>query len=242
MGEQRSGPLPLSVPSALADIAWRFDQVIENRGASSSGVGWSSPQAQSLRFQALLRIFDPACGIPDTASVLDLGCGYGALWAELAALPHPRITSYVGYDISASMIAQAQRCTDDARTRFVRSGVPQENADYGFVSGTFNYRAKADPEDWKSYLRSMFALLARRCRWGLAINLLHSPRRRLSAQGSATMFYADIDEWTRVAKSVCKGGSVEVLTDYLDDDFTLLIRFPPPPETGRVPDTTRLRG
>lgn len=223
----KPGRLPTSVPHALAEIASRFDQVIGNRGTTSSGVGWSTPKAQIARFEALLRIFDPACGIPQQATAFDLGCGYGALWPFLAAQQAPQITSYTGYDISAEMIAHASRLHGtDPRVQFIRAGVPQDQADYGFVSGTFNYRAMADPGDWEDYLKSMFAVLARRCRWGLAINLLHSPRRRNPSRDSATMFYADITQWTEVAKSVCNGGSVEVLTDYLDDDFTLLIRFP----------------
>lgn len=217
-----------SVPFALAEIAGRFNRVILDRGASSSGVGWSSEQAQQQRFLALLRIFDPAYPQPETASAFDLGCGYGALWPLLAAQQAPRITAYRGYDIAAEMLEQARQLYHQTpQAAFIRASVPQQSEDYGFVSGTFNYRAKADPDDWKAYVRAMFSVLARNTRWGLAINLLHSPRRRLRPGGAATMFYADIDEWAGVAESVADGGSVEVLTGYLEDDFTLLIRFPP---------------
>jgi SAM-dependent methyltransferase len=216
-----------SVPQALSGIAKRFGSAVESLGATSRGVGWSTPQAQALRFQALLLLLaDHPTDQPFTA--FDFGCGYGALWPLLAEIPDRPIRSYTGYDICDSMIAAAQhQYGDDARVSFVQAALPRQSADYGFVSGTFNYAGDANADHWRRYMRATLNQLIAYSRRGLAVNFL---RRVLPPSGVETrrrspgMFYSTPDDWVSFVKGRDRVAQVTVLEDYLDDDFTLLIR------------------
>lgn len=226
--EPASLPGMNSVPTALAQIAHRFGQCLDDRGATPRGVGWSSPQAQSLRFQALLQILrDHPAGQAFTA--WDLGCGYGALARLLMEIPDRPLADYVGYDISQTMIDAANRHhAQNPRCHFARAALPRAAADYGFVSGTFNFRHTASEADWRRYVRASIAHLIGQSRKGVAINFLRRAAkpphgRKRNMQG---MFYSTVDDWLPFAQSQTSG-TVEVLDDYLDDDFTLLIRHHP---------------
>lgn len=216
-----------SVPNALAGIAKRFGQAVESHGASPSGVGWSSPQAQTLRFQQLLAIFaSHPPGEPFTA--FDFGCGYGALCPLLAAIPQRPLSRYTGYDICPTMIDTARRQFGiDPRFQFEQAALPRAPADYGFVSGTFNYRGEASPDHWQRYLRATLHQLLLHCQRGLAINFL---RRVPLAPGETPrrpplgMHYSTPQEWLDFLTPHPRVQSLTLHQDYLPDDFTLLIR------------------
>src|SRR5688572_10104367 len=96
----------------LRDQARRYyDSKLAEHGPSAKGVDWNSEASQELRFAALLRLLE---GEAD-ASVLDYGCGYGALAVYLRR--HGYIGPYAGFDVSERMVAVAhegsavERCT-----------------------------------------------------------------------------------------------------------------------------------
>jgi SAM-dependent methyltransferase len=216
-----------SVPHALAGISRRFAAAVDSLGATSRGVGWSTPQAQSLRFQALLMLL---ADHPPTEpfSAFDFGCGYGALWPLLAAVPDRPISTYTGYDICDSMIATARRHHgDDPRVSFVQAALPRQSADYGFVSGTFNYRGDAVSEHWRRYLRATLDRLITQTRRGLAVNFLRQRPPSSDVQvrrRSPGMHYSTPEDWLSFVQQRDDVAEVTLLDDYLDDDFTLLIR------------------
>lgn len=220
--------LPTAAP-AMPEFLDRIGQIYGNslwmRGPTSLGVGWSTELAQLRRFEILLRLLDqePEGG---KVTVNDLGCGYGALWPHLAEMSRPQIGLYTGYDISTEMIEQARRLHQDKRTRFLLGSVADEPADYGFVSGTFNFREKEDAKSWRLYVGKALVSFAGQCRKGIGFNMLHarSPRRLKS------MYYADPTDFEMLARGllVGRGGRVEVVDDYLEEDFTVLVRFETP--------------
>ncbi|MFA7430069.1 MAG: class I SAM-dependent methyltransferase [Rhodospirillaceae bacterium] len=207
---------------ALARIGRAYGGAVERQGPRASGVGWSSEVAQMLRLRTLLRVLD---GAPEDrpVSVHDLGCGYGALWPLLADRALPPICSYVGYDISRPMIARARGLYGaEPRVRFLLSDGALEDADYGFVSGTFNFR-DGEPDDlWRPYIEASLEDFAASCRVGLAFNLLH----QRTAKFLKRMYYADPADIAAFARAkLARGGTVTVIDDYLPDDFTVLVRF-----------------
>jgi SAM-dependent methyltransferase len=214
-----------TVPDALAGIAKRFGQAVESHGATPSGVGWSSPQAQSLRFQELLAIFaNHPPGQPFTA--FDFGCGYGALCPLLAAIPQRPLTGYTGYDISPAMIETArQRYGIDPRFQFQQAALPRSRADYGFVSGTFNYRGQASAEHWQCYLRATLDQLLKKCDRGLAINFLRLAPG--ASRRSPVMHYSTPSDWLDFLTRHPRVLSLTLRDGYLPDDFTVLIQTRP---------------
>lgn len=212
---------PPALTPVLERIVGAYGAAVKRHGPRPGGVGWSSEVGQMLRLRVLLRLLDAAPpGVP--VSVHDLGCGYGAAWPLLATREAPRVCAYTGYDICRPMVARARALYGaDPRARFLLADGPAEDADYGIVSGTFNYRDGESDTAWRDYLESSLAAFAEACRKGLAFNLLH----RRTAKHIARMYYADPAEVAAFARTIARGGTVEVIDDYLADDFTVLVRF-----------------
>ncbi|HEX9018078.1 MAG TPA: hypothetical protein VF806_02765, partial [Anaerolineaceae bacterium] len=59
-----------------------FEERLNTHGATARGVDWNSETAQELRFSQLIKVIPP--GQP--FSLLDYGCGYGALASYLLRL------------------------------------------------------------------------------------------------------------------------------------------------------------
>lgn len=76
--------------------------VAAHRPDDAARVGWSSGQTQRRRFERLVALTD----ISRTDSVLDLGCGTGALVAFLRSTQAP--ACYLGIDLMADNVLQAQ--------------------------------------------------------------------------------------------------------------------------------------
>lgn len=166
--------------TVLDRVRSHYEGSLAAHGASARGVGWPDPEGQVLRFERLARVLDAAAG---PVRVADLGCGYGALFTFLG----PRVAGYRGYDVSPAMIAEARRRVPDPRASFVVADAPDQEADYGFASGTFNVRLGADEAAWDAYVRGALRGLWAHCRRGMAFNLMttHVDWR------SQDLFYAD---------------------------------------------------
>jgi len=67
-------------------------------GEAARGVDWKSPEHQQLRFEQLLHVLDGE-DLTD-ASLLDYGCGYGALYGVVRSR-FPQL-NYFGFDLSNS--------------------------------------------------------------------------------------------------------------------------------------------
>jgi SAM-dependent methyltransferase len=88
---------------ALSDLRSFYDEKAKTQGATFQSVNWNSPERQKINFQQLLKVW---INPQDSASVLDFGCGYGALLDFLQAGNY-RLTEYIGYDFSRPMIDNA---------------------------------------------------------------------------------------------------------------------------------------
>src|SRR4051812_22508890 len=87
----------------LAQVREYYGQKVREHGANAHGVDWNSQESHEHRFRQFLRLFEGARG---PFSVLDYGCGYGALreFLRTAGLS----VDYFGFDISTDMIETAR--------------------------------------------------------------------------------------------------------------------------------------
>jgi hypothetical protein len=156
---------------ALAGIEALYTANLAEHGTNSPSVGWPDPDAQRLRFDKLAHVIaiDPPA---EEISVNDWGCGYGAMFRYLDARPDVRLGRYNGYDISAEMLAAARGFVDDPRAHWNQGAELTEDADFSFVSGTFNVRMRASDEAWQRYIEDTLRAIAARSRKGFAFNLL----------------------------------------------------------------------
>src|SRR4051812_17661654 len=113
-----------------------YSRAVKRHGAEFRALLWASKRTQELRFEALLRQFDPA-GL----TVLDLGCGRADLLDFL--ISHGNAPArYVGIEGVDALAREAEKqpAAKIIRADFVRSPrrIYDARADVIFCSGALN--------------------------------------------------------------------------------------------------------
>ena len=192
-----------------------FDKRIQEHGASPRGSDWNSEASQNARFDQLLRLVEST-----SFSLLDYGCGYGALADYLAAKGFD--VDYYGYDILESAIETARQVhRDHPRRVFFNEKTQLPVCDYTVASGIFNFRGEQSFDDWTEYVLGVLQEFDRFSRRGFASNFLtkYSDTEKMRPD----LYYAD----PLFLFDYCKrhfSRNVALLHDYRLYDFTLLIR------------------
>jgi SAM-dependent methyltransferase len=204
---------------ALAGIEALYTANLAEHGTSSASVGWPDPDAQRLRFDKLAYVIaaDPPDG---PITVNDWGCGYGAMFRYLDERPDVSLGGYFGYDISTDMLTAAREFVDDPRATWIERKDVSEEADYSFVSGTFNVRMAASDETWQGYVEDTLRRLADRSRRGFAFNLLTS----YVDWRKDDLFYADPSHFFRFCRENISR-YVTLLHDYPLYEWTIAVRI-----------------
>lgn len=177
---------------------------------------WNSEESQLLRFEQILFLVTDK----ESVSLVDYGCGYGALFDYLRAVTN--LVSYVGYDISTAMI-------DSARAR--QAGVPNclftsdvnelRPADYAVASGIFNVKLHFSDDAWRTYVERTLDSLNTLSRRGFAFNMLSTfsdPSRRRS-----DLHYADPIEMFELCRRMFSS-RLTLIHDYPLFEFTMIVR------------------
>src|SRR5437879_5276233 len=99
---------------------------LREHGPTPAGVDWSSEQSQRQRFDQLLKLLEHSGA--ESPSILDYGCGYGAL-AEFL-IDRSSGFSYQGFDVAEDMIRAARDRVSDGRCRFTAQARELEPASY----------------------------------------------------------------------------------------------------------------
>lgn len=149
--------------SRLGVVASFHNQLV---AAGADPNGWGSEEGQRARFAALLRAAGYRGG-----SVLDYGCGTGALRRHLAEAGHP--FTYLGVDMNADLLRVARRETGSGEFELIApDSMDVPPADYVFASGVFQFADPIEP----TYYQRLVANLFERCRLALSVNFLSALR------------------------------------------------------------------
>ena len=212
-GRRRRAPLR----DILEPVSRSFGQTIRKYGAMNKGVGWSSPERQQHRFRILAGLF--ADERSDHLVINDLGCGYGAMFEAYADLPQLERGRYFGYDISREMLAQANSRIRDKRASFILSHEATRDADYSFVSGSYNIKMYAGDGEWLEFVLDNLTQLWSRTHTGLAFNMMsiHAPEKH------RTLYYADPGIFLAFCQRVLSPDS-RLFDGYDDREWTIFVR------------------
>jgi SAM-dependent methyltransferase len=155
----------------LAPVGDLYTASLHEHGTVSQGVGWKDEASHRLRFDKLATVI-AAESEAEGFTVNDLGCGYGAMFEYLRDRFGVALRRYYGYDVSEQMLTAARDRVTDERAEFLHGSSPEHDADYSFVSGTFNVKLDATHERWTEHVKASLLELSGRSRKGLAFNLL----------------------------------------------------------------------
>ena len=203
------------IPKTLSGIRDLYTGNLATHGLTSKSVGWKDDGSHLLRFERLGRVLDRDGG---DYTVNDWGCGYGAMFGYLDALEGGGLREYIGYDISQEMITAASAQCDPTRSRFVLGPDVTEDADYSFVSGTFNVKLQATDAEWDAYVKRQLSAMFAHSRRGLAFNLLTS----YVDWKAENLFYADPNNFFDFCKRHLSR-HVTLVHDYALFEWTILV-------------------
>jgi len=205
----------LSFDSLTDKVGGYYTERLREHGATAKGVDWNSAESQWLRFTQLSRVLPPS----GSYSVVDYGCGYGALVAYLDGLSADY--DYQGFDISHEMVERARRDHGSERRRFTTSESDLAAADYTLASGIFNVKLDTEVADWKEFVLGVLDRIDRLSRRGFAFNMLtsYSDPDRMRPD----LYYADPCGFFDLCKTKYSK-HVALLHDYGLYEFTILVR------------------
>jgi SAM-dependent methyltransferase len=200
----------------LQNVERYYSQRIETYGPTAKGVDWNSIESQMLRFEQLLKVCDPSRPF----SIIDYGCGYGALVEVL--LDKGYLFEYQGFDVSDRMISEAaEMCKDLDNCRFVTDESLLATADYLVASGIFNVKLETPDEEWLDYLLSVLTKIDSLSKKGFAFNTLtkYSDKKYMRSD----LYYADPCHLFDYCKTRFSR-HVAILHDYGLYEFTVIVR------------------
>jgi cyclopropane fatty-acyl-phospholipid synthase-like methyltransferase len=199
----------------LDQVKSYFDKRIQEHGASPQGSDWNSEASQNIRFDQLLKVIET-----NSFSLLDYGCGYGAL-SDYLALKGFEV-DYSGFDILESAIetARAAHAGKSHRTFFFDKS-KLSKYDYVIASGIFNFRGEQSFDDWTEYTLETLKEFNRMSGKGFSSNFLtkYSDADKMRPD----LYYAD----PGFLFDYCKRNfskDVALLHDYRLYDFTIIVR------------------
>jgi SAM-dependent methyltransferase len=200
------------------EVAQYYTQKITRHGATPLGVDWSCVPTQEMRFVQLLKL----CEFSSPVTLNDIGCGYGALLAFLVKRYPKKKIDYLGVDLSAAMISQAQQLWGKrAYAEFVIAGTRSRVADYSLASGIFNVKLTQSIAMWEQFITTTLADMYATSQRGFAINFL-TP---LPADRDIIpeLYRVSPDVWSAYCENTF-AAKVEIIAGYGMREYTLLVR------------------
>lgn len=199
--------------SILGNVEQYYSRKIREFGPTARGVDWRDEQGQDNRFRQLLRYVEL-----DGCSILDYGCGYGALYKYLVS--HNICCNYVGYDISDDMLSAARLAVENTSTCSFLHSLDNVKCDWVIASGVFNVKGVVDIASWEAYVMNEILKLSRLCNKGVSLNFLSSLCDNEFKQDH--LFYCDFSFVETIVKRW--GRKAQLIHDYSPYEFTLVLR------------------
>ena len=185
-----------------------FESLLAQHGDSKRALAYGSQRSQEGRFHALVQI-----GNLNSATVLDVGCGFADLYDYiLARFP---VRHYTGCEISPKIAEVANRRHPglDVRVCDILTWETEERFDYVLGTG-FNCVLTGNNEAMiYAMVRRMYAL----CRRGVSVGMVSDYQH---AKHEST-YYASPEALFSFCMNLC--GRVALRHDYLPHDFTLYL-------------------
>src|SRR4026208_795773 len=195
-----------------------FTEKLETFGATAKGVDYNGEQARQIRFAELVKIINSA----KPFSVIDYGCGYGAMFEYLYAKGWD--FDYYGVDLIERMVISGrEKYKDFSNAHFTTEEKELPVADYLMAAGIFNIRLESPYNEWQDFVCKTLPRMNALCSKGFSFNMLtkYSDADRMAQRPD--LFYGD----PLFFFDFCKRNfarNVALLHDYGLYDFTILVR------------------
>lgn len=169
----------------LSQVNNYYSEKIIKNGPTPQGVDWNSIESQELRFEILSEIIVEK----EKFSVLDFGCGFGSMYEYYNKLNYHDF-QYIGFDISESMIREANKKYQSNENLMWITEIPENlEVDYVIASGIFNVKQDIESEKWLEYVLQTLTSMNKIAKKGFSFNILtkYSDKEFMKEY----LFYAD---------------------------------------------------
>lgn len=196
-----------------------FTEKLEQFGATAKGVDYNGEAAQQVRFAELVKIVHTPA---ERFSVIDYGCGYGALF-DFLSLRNWQF-DYYGVDLIEKMVISGRETHKEfPNAHFTTDEESLPKAEYLVAAGIFNIKMDADYSSWQEFVCETLPRMDKLCTKGFSFNMLtkYSDADRMAQRPD--LFYGD----PLFFFDFCKKNfsrNVALLHDYGLYDFTILVR------------------
>jgi SAM-dependent methyltransferase len=208
----------MSIDETQKKLNEYFTEKLETFGATAKGVDYNGEQARQIRFAELVKIINPA----KPFSVIDYGCGYGAMFEYLHAKGWD--LDYYGVDLIEKMIlAGREKYKNFPNAHFTTDEKQLPVADYLMAASIFNIKLESPYDEWQDFVCKTLPRMNALCSKGFSFNMLtrYSDAGRMAERPD--LFYGD----PLFFFDFCKRNfsrNVALLHDYGLYDFTILVR------------------
>jgi len=161
-------------PEITQKLQAHYSASFETHGATTQGVDWGIDterhRASQERMLGVIR--SSRDGDNSRPSLLDVGCGYGSLYAAACALSIP--VDFHGIDLCADMIASARRSHPSAMWHVgdLSSFAQPRSFDYVVSNGVLTQKLDVSFPDMDRYARTLVRTMFAACRCGIAFNVM----------------------------------------------------------------------
>lgn len=207
--------LPEENAAIKEKVASYYSAKLTEHGMVPKGVDWNDETTQNVRFEQLLKIVESS-----EASILDYGCGYGALASYLRTTGWQG--KFVGFDWSEAMIASAKNLySKEKNLSFFQRAEDLSACDYAVASGIFNVKLESSDREWLKHILNTLDHLDRLSSKGFAFNVLTNysdadrMRRDLYYANPSFILEFCLRRYSR---------HVAILHDYNLFEFTVLVK------------------
>lgn len=208
----------MSIDETQKKLNEYFTEKLETFGATAKGVDYNGEQARQIRFAELVKIINPA----KPFSVIDYGCGYGAMFEYLHAKSWD--LDYYGVDLIEKMIlAGREKYKNFPNAHFTTDEKQLPVVDYLMAASIFNIKLESPYDEWQDFVCKTLPRMNALCSKGFSFNMLtkYSDADRMAERPD--LFYGD----PLFFFDFCKRNfsrNVALLHDYGLYDFTILVR------------------
>mgnify|MGYP000986082903 CR=1 FL=1 len=145
-----------------------YSKTFSAHGCSSEGVDWGNKQqAVALRHRAMEAVIRSY-----PASILDVGCGYGAF---LDYAQEPENLSYTGIDLVEDMVKSGRSLHPKAKFicgDFLNSQISPRSYDYVICNGILTQKLVATTAEMDEYARQLVRKMFETAKIGIAFNIM----------------------------------------------------------------------
>lgn len=183
-------------------IVNHYENCFEKFGATPRGVDWPNQADQERRFQVMLEITKNHLITNSSATLLDLGCGYGALYDFMRQRNLLECFHYSGIDLSEKMIESAEENYPGVSFEerdILTSKLQPSQFDFVLMNGVLTERTSLSQAAMFDFAKNIIAEAFAACKVGLAFNVMseHVDWKR------DDLFHVPFDELAAFLKEKC---------------------------------------